>query len=57
MRAAVSYSEPGKIQVFTTNDLKGQGVKFMNVKSNGEKRYLLTQKAFDKIQTKCNWID
>jgi len=56
MRATVSHSEPGKFQVFTTKELKGRGVKKMNLKSNGETRYLLTQKAYDKIQHNCEWI-
>jgi len=56
MRATVSYSESGKIQVFTTKELKGRGVRNIGLKSNGETRYLLTQKAYDKIQHLCEWI-
>lgn len=56
MIATVSNSEPTKIQVFTKEILKGRGVKAMNLKSNGEIRYLLTQKAYDKIADKCTWI-
>ena len=56
MRATVSYSNPTKVQVFTTNELKGQGVKNMGLKSNGETIYLLTQKAYEKIQDQCEWI-
>ena len=56
MRATISNSEPGKIQVMTTNKLTGQGVKAASVKENGETRYLLTQKAYDKIQHLCTWI-
>jgi hypothetical protein len=56
MKATVSYSESGKFQVFTKKELTGVGVKKMNIKSNGEFRYLLTQKAFDKISDNCQWI-
>tara|TARA_R110002020_G_scaffold465503_2_gene686961 strand:+ start:2152 stop:2325 length:174 start_codon:yes stop_codon:yes gene_type:complete len=56
MRATVSNSESGKIQVFTTKELKGRGVKNMGLKSNGETRYLLTQTAYDKISNDCEWI-
>ena len=56
MRATISNSEPGKIQVMTTNKLTGQGVKAASIKENGETRYLLTQKAYDKIQHLCTWI-
>ena len=57
MRATVSHSEPTKIQVMTKELLKGQGVKKIGLKSNGETRYLLTQKAYDKISNKCTWIN
>jgi hypothetical protein len=53
MKAKVSYSEPGKIQVFTQKKLSGVGVKFLGIKSNGECRYLLTQKAYNKIEHLC----
>jgi hypothetical protein len=56
MRATVSNSEAGKIQVFTTKELKGRGVKNMGVMPNGDTRYLLTQNAYDKIAHKCEWI-
>ena len=55
MRATISHSETGKIQVFTKELLKGVGIKNMGLKSNGETRYLLTQKAYDKIQHLCKW--
>ena len=55
MRAKISNSEPGKIQVFTTKKLSGVGVKFASLKENGETRYLLTQKAYDKIEHLCTW--
>lgn len=56
MRATVSNSQPGKIQVMTKEVLKGQGIKAVSIKSNGETRYLLTQKAYDKIADLCEWI-
>ena len=56
MRARISNSEPGKIQVMTTNKLIGQGVKAASIKENGEIRYLLTEKAYEKIQHLCIWI-
>ena len=55
MKATISNSEAGKVQVFTTEVLKGQGVKNMGIKSNGDTRYLLTQKAYDKISNRCTW--
>lgn len=56
MKATISNSESGKVQVFTKEELKGQGIKNMGSKSNGETRYLLTQKAYEKIQHLCVWI-
>ena len=56
MKATISHSEPGKIQVFTKKLLKGRGIKNMGLKSNGETRYLLTQTAYDKIADQCEWI-
>ena len=56
MKATASNSEPTKIQVMTKEVLKGQGIKKMGLKSNGDTRYLLTQKAYDKIADKCTWI-
>jgi len=56
MRATVSYSEPTKIQVFTKEVLKGRGIKNMGLKSNGETRYLLTDRAYEKIADRCEWI-
>lgn len=56
MKATISNSEAGKIQVFTKEVLKGRGIKNMGVKSNGETRYLLTQTAYDKIADRCEWI-
>ena len=56
MRATASNSEPGKIQVFTKEVLKGRGIKNMGLKSTGETRYLLTQTAYDKIADKCKWF-
>ena len=57
MRATVSHSETDKIQVMTSKTLKGQGIKKVGIKSNGESRYLLTQKAFEKVQHLCEWIN
>ena len=56
MRATISHSEPGKIQVFTKKVLKGRGIKNIGLKSNGETRFLLTQTAYDKIADQCEWI-
>ena len=56
MKATHSHSEPGKIQVFTKKALKGRGIKKIGFKSNGEIKYLLTQTAFDKISSECEWI-
>jgi len=35
--------------------LKGQGVQYRGIASNGENSFLLTQKAYEKIQNKCVW--
>jgi len=53
MKARVSQT--GQIIVKTSEILKGQGVKFRGVASNGENSYLLTQKAYDKISNICIW--
>ena len=47
MKARTSHT--GQIIVKTSEILKGQGVKFRGIASNGENSYLLTQKAYDKI--------
>lgn len=55
MKAKISYSVPGKIQVITSGKLSGRGCKFVQITQKGENRYLLTQKAYDKIQHLCEW--
>lgn len=56
MTAKISHSEPGKIQVFTKETLKGRGIKLMSTQSNGDFRYLFTEKAYEKIENQCNFV-
>jgi hypothetical protein len=55
MKASASYSNPGKIQVKGNIELKGAGIKLMGRNDKGEFKYILTQKAFDKISHNCIW--
>lgn len=53
MKAQVSYR--GGIIVKGSEMLKGRGIKFLNVASNGEYKFLLTERAYQKISHKCTF--
>lgn len=54
MKARISHT--GKVIVKTSKFLKGRGVQFRGIASNGENSFLLTQSAFEKIQNECEWM-
>lgn len=53
MKARASHT--GKIIVKTSQMLTGQGIQYRGIASNGENSFLLTQKAYDKIASKCTF--
>ena len=53
MKARTSHT--GKIIVKTTKMLKGRGIQYRGIASNGENSFLLTQSAYDKIADKCKF--
>jgi len=53
MKARVSNN--GKVIVKTTEMLKGKGIQYRGIASNGENSFLLTTTAYDKISHLCKW--
>lgn len=53
MKARISHT--GKVIVKGNEMLSGRGIQFRGVASNGQFSFLLTQKAYEKIQDKCKW--
>jgi phage antirepressor YoqD-like protein len=45
----------GKVIVKTSETLKGRGIRFRGIASNGENSFLLTQNAYEKIAHKCTY--
>ena len=48
-------SSNGKVIVKTSQMLKGRGVQYRGIASNGENSFLLTQNAYEKIADKCTY--
>jgi len=53
MKARVSHT--GKIIVKTSGELKGRGVTFLCKASDGDNKYMLTDKAYEKIADQCEF--
>lgn len=53
MKARTSHT--GKVIVKTSGMLKGRGVQYRGIASNGENSFLLTQTAYEKIADKCTY--
>lgn len=45
----------GKVIVKGNEMLKGRGIQFRGIASNGQYSFLLTQTAYEKIQDKCTY--
>ena len=53
MKARVSHT--GKVIVKGKEMLKGRGIQFRGIASNGEYSFLLTETAYSKIAHKCKF--
>lgn len=53
MKARVSHT--GKVIVKGTEILKGRGVQYRGIATNGEHSFLLTEAAYSKIAHKCKF--
>jgi len=54
MKARISNT--GKVIVKTNKMLKGRGIQYRGIASNGQNSFLLTQNAYEKIQDQCEWM-
>jgi len=55
MKARVSHT--GKIIVKGKEMLKGRGIQYKGIASNGEHKFLMTETAYTKISHKCTWVN
>ena len=53
MKARVSHT--GKVIVKGNEMLKGRGIQFRGVASNGEYSFIMTETAYSKIAHKCKF--
>jgi len=53
MKARASHT--GKVIVKGSEMLKGRGIQYRGMASNGEHSFLLTESAYSKISHKCKW--
>ena len=53
MKARVTNT--GKVIVKTTEMLKGRGIQYRGIATNGENSFLLTETAYSKISHLCEW--
>ena len=55
MKARVSQT--GKIIVEGKEMLKGRGIQYKGIVSNGDYRFLMTEPAYVKISHRCTWVN
>jgi hypothetical protein len=55
MKARISHT--GKIIVKGKEMLKGRGIQYKGIASNGEHKFLMTETAYTKISHKCTWVN
>ncbi len=55
MKARVSHT--GKVIVKTSKMLKGRGIQYRGVATNGENSFLMTEAAYSKISHLCEWVN
>ena len=55
MKARVSHT--GKIIVEGKEMLKGRGIQYKGIVSNGDYRFLMTEPAYVKISHRCTWVN
>ena len=53
MRARISHT--GKVIVKGNEMLKGRGIQYRGIASNGEHSFIMTEKAYTKISHKCKF--
>ena len=49
-------SHAGKVIVKGNGILKGRGVQYRGMATNGEHSFLMTESAYSKISNRCTWI-
>lgn len=53
MKARTSHT--GKVIIKGAEMLKGRGIQFRGIASNGEYSFILTQAAYEKIADRCTY--